>query len=663
MNTYLHFGQSELSDLTFAKSREILLVNALGSYTSTTLATCNTRKYHGLLVAPQPHSGDLLHVLLSNVDETLITARGEFALGVHQYPGAYYPEGHRFLEEFDFLHAPQWRYRADGIELTKHIVLSRTKNTVLIKYCIHEGCEPFTLRLQPFLAFRNIHALRAVDPDFFADNEIIPNGIRCATHGDDTPLFLQTSTQAEFANAPDWYHDVEYSEERDRGYESREALYVPGHFDVTVRAGDEVVFAAGTEELNPHLLKQTFSRIARSCAPLNDFSTCLDNAARQFLVKREQTTAVIAGWHWFGSWGRDTFIALPGLTLARQDHQTCRHVLDAARDELKDGLFPNMGAGPDAAYNSVDAPLWYFHALQRYAEYINDTKKIWHRYGDSMRNILEHYRKGTRFNIHMMENGLLWQGTPDAALTWMDAVVDGEPVTPRTGLAVEINALWYNAVRFAVESALDAGDLNFVDEWADYIPRIAHSFIKTFWDEYRGYLADCVGTSKTDWSIRPNQVIAISLPYSPLDKSMAQSVLAIAEKHLLTPRGLRTLSPEDPMYVGTYGGDQRRRDRAYHQGTVWPWLFGPYADAYLRVHGDTGVPHLRGMLTEFMDAVKEYGLGTIAELYDGDLPQHPCGAIAQAWSVAEILRIYQRVWHMGLTTDETFVSQHSVTAR
>jgi predicted glycogen debranching enzyme len=349
-------------------------------------------------------------------------------------------------------------------------------------------------------------------------------------------------------------------------------------------------------------------------------------------------TWVVAGFPWFGRWGRDTFIALPGLTLVNDDPKTCKAVIDSMVAGLKGPLFPNIGEGHDSAYNSVDAPLWFFWTLQQYADHTGDKKAVWDTYGRKMKMILDGFRKGTEFDIHMQDNGLIWSGIQGHALTWMDAMVDGKAVTPRIGLAVEINALWYNAIRFSMDAAGAAGDDKFIKKWEGIAEMIPASFTDTFWDEDRGYLADYVGAEGADWSVRPNQVIAASLPYSAIDEEIRMRVVDVVQKELLTPRGLRTLSPKNIHYKGIYFGSQPDRDKAYHQGTVWPWLFGHFAEAYLRIHGKEGVDYIHGLYKGFEAVMTEAGIGSISEVYDGDPPHLPGGTISQAWSVSELLR-------------------------
>ncbi|MBE9484320.1 MAG: glycogen debranching enzyme N-terminal domain-containing protein, partial [Bacteroidetes bacterium] len=433
---------------------------------------------------------------------------------------------------------------------------------------------------------------------------------------------------------------IEYHEEMERGYDFQEDLFVPGFFEVDIKKGESIVFCAGTAEVTPAAIKRAFTAEVKKRTPRDNFENCLRNSAQQFIIKRDNKTWVVAGFPWFGRWGRDTFIALPGLTLANDDPKTCKAVIDAMVDDLKGPLFPNIGEGSDSAYNSVDAPLWFFWTLQQYAEYTGEKKTIWNTYGRKMKMILDGYRKGTDFDIHMQDSGLIWAGEQGHALTWMDAVVDGKPVTPRIGLAVEINALWYNAIRFSMELAEAAGDKKFIKKWKPVAEMIPASFISTFWDKERGYLADYVDGEGADWSVRPNQIIAASLPYKAIGEEICMGVIDVVQGELLTARGIRTLSPKNIHYKGIYFGSQAERDRAYHQGTVWPWLFGHFAEAYLRIHGKEGVNYIKGLYNGFEPVMTEAGIGSVSEVYDGDPPHLPGGTISQAWSVSELLRTH-----------------------
>jgi predicted glycogen debranching enzyme len=355
---------------------------------------------------------------------------------------------------------------------------------------------------------------------------------------------------------------------------------------------------------------------------------------------------VIAGFPWFDTWGRDTFIALPGLTVTIRNPESFIAVMDTMVKRLKNGLFPNTGSEKDPAYNSVDASLWFIWALQQLKDY-DPTYDVWKKYGVHIKNILKYYRDGTLFNIKMHDNGLIYAGVEEKALTWMDAVVNGVPVTPRIGFPVEVNALWYNAIMFSLELAKNAGDTHFINEWKDLPEKIQSSFISSFWDQQKGYLADYVHEDFKDISVRPNQVIAAAMTHSPLTSEMKKSILDIVESELLTPRGLRTLSPKNPYYKGVYEGNQEQRDQAYHQGTAWPWLLEHFCKAYLDIHKQTGLSFVKNIYQGFEEEMSIHGIGSVSEIYNGDPPHRGRGAISQAWSVAALLRIRRMIKNLS----------------
>jgi len=641
---YITFDKNQLVNLEYSLRREMIRSNRAGSYACSTIINCNTRKYHGLLVTPQPAIDQDNHVLLSTLDETVIQQEAEFNLGIHKYRGGTYnPKGHKYIRDFSADKVPKLIYRVGGVILTKEMILISHQDRMVIKYTLTEAHSPTLIRLRPFLAFRNVHQL--CKENIFADKkyEKVPGGIRLRLYPGYTDLFLQVSKENEYTHVPDWYYNIEYQEEQERGYDYLEDLFVPGFMEFNIRKGESVWFSAGTTEIPPVSISRLYNAELRKRMPRDNFEHCLINAAQQFIVKRGRETGIIAGYPWFGQWGRDTFISLPGLTLTTGNHKTCKAVLDRMVATLQGPLFPNIGAGDNSAYNSVDAPLWFFWTLQQYAPYTGNLKAIWKEYGKPIKTILNGYRRGTEFNIHMEPNGLIYAGLPGKALTWMDAVVDGRPVTPRSGLAVEINALWYNAIRFSLETAQAAGDLSFQEEWQAIADGLPAAFTETFWDPEKGFLADYVDGSYKDWSVRPNMVFATSLPYPPVDEEIRKKVLSKIKQELLTPRGLRTLTPVSAAYKGIYWGTQAERDSAYHQGTVWPWLFGHFAEGYLKIHGKSGLSFIRNLYHGFEQTLTEHGVGTISEIYDGDPPHTPRGAVSQAWSVAEILRVHQLI--------------------
>jgi predicted glycogen debranching enzyme len=650
---FIHFSKEQLHDPHFSLEREIVQANSTGAYCSSSLLNCNTRKYHGLLVTPQPQLDENQYVLLSALDETIFQGAKKTQLATHHYPNTYYPEGYFHLEDFSYERIPQWIIKEGDLILKKEIMLAQDEERVFIRYTIIESKNPLLFRFDPFLAFRTIHTLSKSNNHVNRKTEKISNGIKLKMYSGFSNLFLQFSKQTEFIATPDWHYNNEYKQERERGYEYREDLYCPGYFKLSVKKGDQLIFSAGLTEVGPRRLKTLFESQLKKHIPIHNFKDCLEKAARQFVVNAEKRAEIIAGFHWFGRWGRDTFIALPGLTLATKQPKICKAVLDTMLKDLKDGLFPNCGSREKAVYNTADASLWFFWALQQYAIHTGTASQIWKEYGVKMKSILGHYRKGTGHNIHMMDNGLLFSGEPGVAVTWMDAVVDGKPVTPRVGMTVELNTLWYNAIRFSLETAALSGDRKFIKEWESLPFQIESSFREIFWDKDKGYLADYVNAHHTDWSLRPNQIFAASLPYSPIDDEIKRSLIEKIEQELLTPRGLRTLSPDDKHYKGSYHSDQRSRDLAYHQGTVWPWLLGHFAEAYIKLHSNKAETMIQLLYENFAPAVLEYGIGTIAEIYEGDKPHNARGAISQAWSVAELLRIRAMITENQQETKET----------
>jgi predicted glycogen debranching enzyme len=642
--TYLKFDKTELVNLEYSLNKEILRTNRAGSYSCTTIIGCNTRKYHGLLVCPIDGFDGERHVLLSSLDETVIQHNAEFNLGIHKYPGDHFsPKGHKYIKDFIVDNIVRIEYQVGGVVLTKESLLVEKEEQLLVKYTLEDAHSPTYLRFRPFLAFRNIHHLSKANMYANTKFDTIEKGIKLRLYAGYPNLYMQFSKDNEFIPFPDWYYNIEYPEEQERGYEYSEDLFVPGYFDLPIKKGESIYFSASIKETPVKNLAAKFKSEIGTRVPRNSYKNCLINAAQQFIVRKGDKTEIIAGYPWFGTWGRDTFISLPGLTLATGDVATCRAVIDTMVGRMKNGLFPNMGNHSNPAFNSVDAPLWFFWTLQQYDEYAETETEIVKKYGKQMKSILEGFKTGLNFNIKMDDNGLIYAGEPGRALTWMDAVVHGKPVTPRIGYAVEINALWYNAIVFSLELAHRAGDKKFISNWKDWPAKIGKSFVETFWDPEKGYLADCVNGECKDWAVRPNQVIAASLKYSPIDDEMKKALLDVAKKELLTSRGLRTLSPNDPDYIGIYEGDQEKRDLAYHQGTVWPWLLEHFCEAYRKIHRHTGINLLKEIYEGFEDEMMQHGIGTISEIYDGDPPHHPKGTISQAWSVASLLRIQQMI--------------------
>ena len=638
--SFLQFDKTQLINLEYSLSKEILLANPSGAYASSTIIGCNTRKYHGLLVAPVNSLDGGKHVLLSALHETVIQHGQEFNLGIHRYPGEYYPKGHKYARWFEM--DPVWKmvYRVGGVVLHKEILLDEKDTRLLVRYTLQEAHSQTVLRIKPFLAFRNIHALSKAN--LLADTRLktIKNGIAARLYSGYPELYLQTSRSMEFIPAPDWYFNIEYLKEQRRGYDYQEDLFVPGFFQVAIKTGESLVLSAGLEELAPAGIKKRFTSQIEKIPARTTFEETLKYTAGSFIIEADGGLEVISGYHWFGAWGRNCWIALPGLTFAADRPELFEIIAASLVKKLRSGLFPNHS--PDRnrpIYRGVDGSLWMIWAFSQYALYTGDPKGIWERFGESIREVLNAYRAGVNPGIQMQENGLLHAHLPNQALTWMSAYTQGKPVTQRPGLPVEVNALWYNAVSFALDAATQAGDKSFVDEWSSLPEMIEMAFQCTFWDADKKYLADYVFNGVANWDVRPNMVIAVSMPYSPLKDNQKRSVLECVQNELLTPKGLRTLSPRHEDFKISYEGDHLNRDQAYHQGTVRPWLLGHFAEGWLGLYEKSGRHFIQTLVKNFEEDMFEHGLGTLSEVYDGNLPHAPAGAISSAASVAEVLRI------------------------
>ncbi len=640
--SYLKFEKNELVNLEYSLSRELIRSNRAGSYAATTIIGCNTRKYHGLLVCPLDEMDGEHHVLLSTLDATVVQHNKEFNLGIHKYEGDHYvPKGHKYVREFDTVKASYLVYRVGGVILSKEVMLVSKEEQVLVKYTLLDAHSDTLLRLQPFLAFRNYHALSK--SNLYANTRYteLDNGIMSKLYEGYPGLYMQCSKPVEFVSVPDWYFNVEYLEEQKRGYEYKEDLYVPGYFEMPIKKGESIVFSASTSKVASGGLKKKFTSELNQRISKDSLEECLLNAAQQFIVRKKASTEIKAGFPWFGTWGRDTFMALPGLTLTTGDLSTALEVIDSMVARMKHGLFPNTAIKGKPAFNSSDAPLWFIRALQLYAKY-DPEFDIWKKYGLAIKEVLETYRHGTSGIIHMLDNGLIHGEDGENPLTWMDAIVDGRLVTPRPGLVVEVNALWYNAVCQALQWS-EKKDKTFFKSWSHLPELIRESFVDQFWNQERGYLADYVFGECRDFSVRPSQVIAVSVEHSPLTSDMKKSILDVVQGELLTPRGLRSLSPKNEAYKGIYEGNQEKRDRAYHQGTVWPWFLEHYALGVLEVHKKTGLSQLKKIFDGFEEEMSKRGIGSISEIYDGNPPHYAKGAISQATGVAALLRISEMI--------------------
>lgn len=650
--------------------REWLETDGLGGYASSTLENRHTRRYHGLLVANLPIP-EGRHVLLSKLEDSLRVGRQEFFFSSHLYPGLLFPPGPPVLTGYRQDFFPRFTCRTDGPSVTKSILMPRGKGVLLVRYDL-EGCPPGSvLCMKPFLAFRGYHQLALKNPFLREGTEAIENGFSIAPYEGMPALLIQTSRKSRFTPSPAWYDRFLYLEERRRGFDWQEDLFLPGILEIPVERKCTVMLQVscdgdatehhGGEKIRHHapmaaLWKTEVVRRGRErAATLRGFGDAeagdreilatLTDAGRQFLVTTPSgRPAIIAGYPWFGSWGRDTLISLPGLCFATGRIAEGIEILAEIGRHEQEGLLPNFFSadGHPEAYNTVDSSLWYFRAVQELLRVTGERDPVRTLFWPVMKNIIASFTRGTRFGIHMDERGLLHAGDGRTALTWMDATVGEIPVTPRHGVAVEINALWYNALNFAAGLAADFGEQTPFGD--GLIASLRRAFREALWNPNRGCLGDVFRNGVLDGAVRPNQIFAVSLPFSPLDAAQQASVVQTVRGQLLTPCGLRTLSPADPAYRGRYEGGPAERDGAYHQGTVWPWLLGAYGEASLRVAADPAREReaLRQYLRTFLSHhLCEAGIGSVSEVFAGSPPHQPGGCIAQAWSVAELIRLYK----------------------
>ncbi|MCK9269556.1 MAG: amylo-alpha-1,6-glucosidase [Bacteroidales bacterium] len=644
---YIQFDKAQLINLEYCLKREWLRTNRAGAYSASTIVNCNTRKYHGLLVVPQPQFGNTPHVLLSALHETVIQHDAEFNLGIHKYQNnTYHPKGHKYVRDFQVDPVPVITYRVGGVVLVKEILFSSNEEMMMIRYTLKDAHSPTTLRLTPFLAFRQIHALCKANNDVHTDYQPVPNGAAFCMYPGYSTLFLQASVENKYTHQPDWYFNVEYTHEKLRGYDYLEDLYVPGHIEFKLKKGESLILSASIRQIKPKALEEKFAQELKSRTVATDFRSALDSSARQFVITKNDKPEIVAGYPWYGVLGRDTFMALPGLLLTRGDTSTYLRIIDNMIARMQGPFFPTAVLDTHSEYHSVDTQLWFFWALQKYASHTHQELKLWQQYQEVMKKILEAYAEGTWFNIRMQSSGLLTAGEEGYPLTWMNAVDHGRPVTPRAGNPVEVNALWYNAIMFALELAKAANDRPFIKRWSRIAHQIRMAFVENFWSETRGYLADFTNADFKDFSVRPNMLLAASLPFSPLDELKRKKILDVIARELLTSRGLRTLSPKNIRYKGKYHGNSQQRDEACHQGTVVAWLAGHYAEAYLMLYGKNGLPVVKNIFKSFEEETQKAGLSSISEFFDGDPPHDSAGATHMAIAVAELLRIDQMIKQM-----------------
>lgn len=644
---YLRFDKTEMTNLQDSLYKEMLLTNDLGAYCCTTLVGCNIRKYHGLLVTPVPNLDDENHVLLASLDETVIQHGAEFNLGIHKYQGENFsPKGHKYIIGFEWDKIPTTYYRIGGVILKKEIAFHNKAQRLFIRYTLEEAHSPTTLRLRPYLAFRSVrqwtHENGVADKSY----EEIANGIKMNLYAGYPDLYMQVNKKNTFVYEPNWYKGLDYPKERERGYDSSEDLLVPGYFEMPIKKGETIIFSASIEAGVPAQLPQQMEDEISKAPKYDSFYHCLVNAAHQFDIEKEGMHYIIAGYPWFKCRARDTFISLPGLTLSIGEEERFDQYMATAEKAINQYIHKQPIDVQIYEMEQPDTLLWAIWCLQQYAK---DTsrQKCYERYGQLIGDIIAFIRDGQHANLVVHENHLLYSNGRNTPITWMNSTANGRPIIPRSGYIVEFNALWYNALRFYALLLTETGseeNRQKAQEYEREAEDVSQSFKKIFLNEY-GYLLDYVDGPMMDWSVRPNQIFAIALDFSPLDLKERKKVLDICTKELVTPKGIRSLSPKSGGYTPMYVGPQSQRDQAYHQGTAWPWLTGFYLEAYLRIYKMSGLGYIERQLIGFEEELFYHCIGTIPELFDGNPPFSGRGAISFAMNVSGILRairLYER---------------------
>lgn len=632
---YIKFNKSELVNLEYSLKREIIAGSDTGAYGNTTISMCNTRKYHALLAVPIHNFDGGRYVLLSSLDESILLNGKEFHLGIHAYGDIYNPRGHKYITDFEMDPNPQITYEVGGIVLRKSLLFSPNSDQMMIKYTFVDAPAGTAFTLNPFLAFRRTHTLTHMNSSADTSYKEVDNGIAYRLYEGFPYLNLQFSEKFDYRHSPQWYVGVTYSDEYRRGFDCREDLLVPGSFLFTVKKGTTIVVSASTEEVNAKGIKSRYTRVLSGAIPADSYENLLLNSARMMVWNTQGRRRINAGYSWLKTGLlRETVIALPGIALYGEGNRKLfEEILDNLIEDNRERLFSRT--------TQIEAPLLMTDTIQQYIAFGADPQRVWGKYGDTLKGIIESYRPGRRQEASLHPNGLIWAQKDGVPLTWMNTYVNGRPVNERAGYQVEVNAMWYNALCFAIdmENRYTGPDSDFAAMWAPVRDNARNSFMKVFWNEAQGHLADHVGVFGMDSDVRPNQLFAVSLDYSPLDEEHQAAVMNVIRKELLTTRGIRTLSPKDRKYRGVYEGNQQQRDEASYNGCARPFLLGNYVKASFRLYGPSFGYSADSLIQGFEDDINIHGVGTFSELYDGDPPHVPHGAISSSLTVAEIIRI------------------------
>ncbi len=637
--SYLKFDKNVLINLDQSLTKEMLRTNQAGAYHCTSLVGCNTRKQHGLLVIPIEEMDGKSHVMLSSLDETVIQHGAPFNLGIHRYKGGTIsPAGHKYIREFDCENVPRMTYRVGGVILTKEKIFISKENRILIRYTLVDAHSATTLRFRPFLAFREVNQLCIANSAVNTAVDPVNNGVATCLYKGFPTLYMQFNHKPVWVDDPNWYKDIEYVKDLERGVPYCEDLWVPGYFEVPIKKGESIIFSAGISEVNPRSLSKMYDAEIASRTPRSSFFNCLKNSAKQFYIRRGDGMYIISGFPWGVVLARNTFMSVPGLTLAIDHRADYEAIMETALKALTHFADTGELSKHIKGIDLPDIPLWAIWAIQQYAKTVgnDEARKL---YLESVTQLVDYILRGGHPNLFIdSDTGLISTDGHLKPASWMNSMLNGEPVVRRTGMLVEFNALWYNALLFA--AALAEGNEGLAERreaWLAEADKMKQPFIDTFLNE-SGYLYDFVDGNFAEPSVRPNMAIAIGLDYSPLDRRQRKSILDVVTRELLTPKGLRTLSPKSYGYRPNYVGSPDEREFAMHNGPARPWLIGFYADAYLRVFGLSGVGYIDRMLIGFEDEMSQGCIASLSQLYDGNPPYTGRGAVSHATNVAEVLR-------------------------
>ncbi len=635
--SYLKFDKNLMINLEQSLPKEMLRTNMSGAYHCTTIVGCNTRKQHGLLVLPIPEMDDKAYVLLSSLDESVIQHGASFNLGLHQYgDDVFSPNGHKYIREFNCESVPKLTFRVGGVIMTKEKVFISHENRILIRYTLLDAHSSTSLRFRPFLAFRDANSLVIENNRYNSEIRHERNGVSSCMYEGYPRLYMQFNKEAKWVDDPHWYKGIEYYKDRDRGLPYKEDLWVPGYFELPIKKGESIIFSASTYEADPAEFEQTYENELKTRTCRTSFYNCLKNAAKQFYLKQGDKMYIMAGYPWYNVRCRDELIALPGCTLAIDHEEDYHHILST----LLEALHRNIEQGEkDRVIKEIDLPdipLWTIWAIQQYRRY-SEKGKCSERYLEEVKYLVEKIRQGGINNLKLETDGMLSSAGIDKPITWLSASIGGRPIIPRTGYILEFNALWYNALQFLISMLEERGEEGeYVDGLRSLSDRCKEAFKATFINE-AGYLYDYVNGTYTDLEVRPNIAIAIGLEYSPLDRKQRKKALDFCTRELLTPKGLRSLSPKSHAYRPVYVGNPEEREYTVHQGPARPWLFGFYVDAYFKVFGVSGLSFIERMLIGYEEEMSEGCIGSLSELYDGNPPYAGRGAVSTAKNVGEII--------------------------